>query len=104
MTLLPLKLHLILSMYCSSSHNSRSCSPAETKSWAPYVQQITEPYEHAEEPTWDPTKGILYFVDIHQGLVVSFNSRNKEINHVKLGKYFGGLVFATPCMCKKIIN
>lgn len=62
--------------------------PVETRSWGPFLQQVTDPFEHSEEPTWNPAEQLLYFVDIHQGLVVAYNPHNNEINKVRLGKSY----------------
>lgn len=71
-----------------SSKLRRPCStPEVTSSWGPYLQQISEPFEHGEEPTWDDRTQLLYFVDIHRGLVNSFNPVNSEINSVHLGMF-----------------
>ncbi|XP_045474754.1 regucalcin-like [Harmonia axyridis] len=53
----------LLFTYCSSSW-------ALTRS--PGLYQLTPPIDHAEGPTWDPRKGLLFYVDIHAGTVLSY--------------------------------
>ncbi|XP_017775285.1 PREDICTED: putative sugar lactone lactonase YvrE [Nicrophorus vespilloides] len=50
----------------------------------PAVIQLTEPLEHGEGPTWDPRTGLLYFVDIKEGRVYSYNPETEESYYVHL--------------------
>ncbi|GLV44460.1 Senescence marker protein-30 [Carabus blaptoides fortunei] len=68
-----------------SGHRNDSCDvPDGTKNWGPYLQQVSEPFEHGEEPTWDGRTQLLYFVDLFKGLINSFNPLTSEINSLKL--------------------
>lgn len=48
----------------------------------PRLYQITQPFDHAECPTWDNRKSVLYFVDIHQGNVHGYDFYTKETNSI----------------------
>lgn len=50
----------------------------------PALYQITEPLTHGECPSWDSRNNLLYFVDIHQGQIYSYNYTNKEITSIVL--------------------
>jgi len=60
------------------------CYIHEIVSDDPVVTQITDPVDHSEEPTWDPTKNILFYVDIHTGRVFSYNYNTSALNFIKL--------------------
>lgn len=49
------------------------------------LSKVTEPVDHAEGPFWDPRSEILYFVDIHNGKVYSYNYNNNAVNYLSLG-------------------
>ncbi|XP_068898596.1 regucalcin-like [Tenebrio molitor] len=51
---------------------------------SPQLYQITHPVDHAEGPTWDDRKGLLYFVDIHAGNVYSYEYATRETHFVHL--------------------
>ncbi|KAF7286553.1 hypothetical protein GWI33_004952 [Rhynchophorus ferrugineus] len=51
---------------------------------SPTIQLITYPIDHAEGPSWDGRKNILYYVDIHTGRVFSWNYDTEEINYITL--------------------
>lgn len=40
---------------------------------SPGLYQVTASVDHAEGPTWDARKGVLYFVNIHDGQVNCYN-------------------------------
>ncbi|ENN83259.1 hypothetical protein YQE_00382, partial [Dendroctonus ponderosae] len=50
----------------------------------PAIYQLTEPVDHAEEPTWDIRKNILFYVDMHSGRIFSYNYNTTEVNYVTL--------------------
>lgn len=50
----------------------------------PAVHQVTEPIDHAEGPIWDCRTGLLYFVDIFEGRVLSYDYFTNELNAVRL--------------------
>ncbi|XP_018579915.1 regucalcin isoform X2 [Anoplophora glabripennis] len=50
----------------------------------PSIQQITPPVDHAEGPTWDGRKNILYFVDIHYGGVLAYHYDTNKLTRVTL--------------------
>ncbi|CAH0556158.1 unnamed protein product [Brassicogethes aeneus] len=50
----------------------------------PAIFQIGEPLEHGECPHWDEIKQLLYYVDIHQGKIYSYDYNSKEIHSIQL--------------------
>nr|XP_023011658.1 uncharacterized protein LOC111501955 [Leptinotarsa decemlineata] len=50
----------------------------------PAVYQLTEPMDHAEGPTWDARKNILYFVNIHAGEVLAYHYDTKILRKMHL--------------------
>ncbi|XP_050303750.1 regucalcin-like [Anthonomus grandis grandis] len=60
----------------------------------PAIYQITEPVDHAEGPTWDSKRNMLFFVDIHAGGIYSFNFETKAVNHINLN---GDVTPVIPC-------
>ncbi|XP_025831057.1 regucalcin isoform X1 [Agrilus planipennis] len=50
----------------------------------PCVRQLTQPFDHSEEPTWDDRIKLLYFVDIHAGRIYSYDPVTTILNHIQL--------------------
>uniref|UniRef100_A0AAR5QI87 Regucalcin n=1 Tax=Dendroctonus ponderosae TaxID=77166 RepID=A0AAR5QI87_DENPD len=50
----------------------------------PAIYQLTEPVDHAEEPTWDERKNMLYYVDMIAGGIYSYNYETSEVNSIHL--------------------
>lgn len=49
----------------------------------PALYQVTTPVDHAEGPVWDARKNVLYYVDIHSGLVLCYNYLTTELTSIK---------------------
>jgi len=50
----------------------------------PALYQLTEPIDHGEGPTWDSRTGLLYFVDIFAGRVLSYDPLTSELHAINL--------------------
>ncbi|KAF2902966.1 hypothetical protein ILUMI_03214 [Ignelater luminosus] len=50
--------------------------------FGPAVYQLTDPVDHGEGPTWDSRTGLLYFVDIFDGRVLSYDPETSCINAI----------------------
>ncbi|RZC34273.1 regucalcin-like, partial [Asbolus verrucosus] len=50
----------------------------------PLLYQLTPPVDHAESPTWDNRKGVLYFVDIHAGDIYSYEYTTGKLYSIHL--------------------
>ncbi|KAF5275084.1 hypothetical protein FQA39_LY07021 [Lamprigera yunnana] len=50
----------------------------------PAVYQVTEPVDHGEGPTWDDRTNLLYFVNIYEGKILSYDYTTKELNAAQL--------------------
>lgn len=50
----------------------------------PAIYQIADPVDHAEGPTWDARKNILYYVDIHSGHVLAYHFNTNKITKINL--------------------
>lgn len=57
--------------FCSSAQ-PQTCK-TDYVSFGPSIHQLTEPVLHGEGPTWDPRTNKLYFVDIQNGKVFSYD-------------------------------
>ncbi|XP_044753258.1 regucalcin-like [Coccinella septempunctata] len=57
-------------------------------SWAhirsPGVYQLTPPIDHAEGPTWDPRRELLFYVDIHSGTIFSYEHCSGKTHSLSL--------------------
>ncbi|KAL3269776.1 hypothetical protein HHI36_008836 [Cryptolaemus montrouzieri] len=51
---------------------------------SPGVYQLTSPIDHGEGPTWDPRKGVLYYVDIHSGTILSYEHCSGKTHSISL--------------------
>lgn len=50
----------------------------------PIVHQVTKPIDHGEGPVWDPRTNLLYFVDVYEGRVLSYNYLTHKLNAICL--------------------
>lgn len=50
----------------------------------PIIQQVTYPIDHAEGPSWDARKNILFYVDIHTGRVFSYHYNTSLVHYITL--------------------
>ncbi|KAK9695751.1 SMP-30/Gluconolactonase/LRE-like region [Popillia japonica] len=57
------------------------------------VTQLTDPVDHGEGPAWDERTGALYFVDMFNGKLNSYNIHTGEVDHITLQ---GNLTLAIP--------
>ncbi|CAG9766957.1 unnamed protein product [Ceutorhynchus assimilis] len=57
-------------------------SDADTQ---PLIQKITPPVEHAEVPTWDYRKQMLFYTDVHEGRIYSYHYPTKTVHSIYIG-------------------
>ncbi|XP_008197561.2 regucalcin isoform X1 [Tribolium castaneum] len=73
-----------LFLFLSLINNFSKCCIEAPYFGAPHLFQVTPPVDHAEGPTWDSRKDILYFVDIHAGDIYSLKFLTGELDSIHL--------------------
>lgn len=58
----------------------------------PAIYQLIKPIDHAEEPTWDGRKNMLYYVDMIAGGIYSYNYNTTEVHSIHLGEPVGPVI------------
>lgn len=51
---------------------------------SPTLQQITDPVDHTEGPSWDERSNLLYFVDIHTGRIFTHSYHTGNLKSIQL--------------------
>ncbi|KAK9887348.1 hypothetical protein WA026_022018 [Henosepilachna vigintioctopunctata] len=64
------------------------------------VIYLTPPIDHAEGPVWDGRKGLLFYVDIHSGHVLSYEYCNGKTHSISL---YGEVSVVIPAKTENLL-